>query len=340
MKKKIIIISSLIILLTLLSYISVVLVSNRGKSNTELNDYAIGDTAAVDRIVVTMSNGFSIDLVRQSNGWTTKDGQCIQQEPVFNMLHTFKNIAIKAYLPENAIENIKNQISINYRKVQIFQYGKWVKTWYVGNSTADHYGTYVLLETKENGKNDAPDILEMKGLKGTIEPRFFADYRQWECTQIFANPKESIRQVEVKNYSNALKSFKISQESKGVFKLYLDGKLFTDYNPVKLDEYLHRFENVHYNMPNYELSKEQVDSVRHSQPFFKLTLTDAKNKIKTVTAFKIRLAEPDFDVFGDTTWYDPNNMWGLLDNGELVKIQYYVFDKLAVDHSFFKNPHE
>ena len=340
MKKKVIIISSLIVLLALLSYISVVLVSNRGKSNSELNNYAIADTAAVDRIVITMSNGLSIDLRRADNIWTTKDGQCIQQEPIFNMLHTFKNIAIKAYLPENAIANIKNNLSINHRKVQIFQHGKWVKTWYVGNSTADHYGTYALLETVENGKSDDPNVLEMKGLKGTIEPRFFADYRQWACTQIFANPIETINQIEIKNYLNPLKSFKISKEGKGVYKLYLDGKLFADYNPVKLDEYLHRFENVHFNMPNYELNKEQVDSVRHSQPFYKLTLTDAKNNIQTITTFRIKLDEPDFDIFGDTISYNMADMWALLDNGELVKVQYFVFDKLAVDHSFFKNPDE
>jgi hypothetical protein len=69
-------------------------------------------------------------------------------------------------------------------KVEIFQNGEWAKTWYVGFSTQDHYGTYMLLETPDE-KSDLPVIMKVKGLAGIIDPRFFADKRKWVCTNIF-----------------------------------------------------------------------------------------------------------------------------------------------------------
>jgi hypothetical protein len=113
MKKRVLLLSIFALLIIGLAFFANNLLSNSGRSNTSLNDYAIEDTASVDRIKISMSNAFTIDLKRNGAHWETFDGNCIQQEPVNNMLHTFKNIAIKAYVPKSAIENTNKAISIN-----------------------------------------------------------------------------------------------------------------------------------------------------------------------------------------------------------------------------------
>lgn len=335
MKKRAFILILLLMVLGVLIYFSLNLIENRGQSAATINDYAIKDTAAVDRIKITMSNGFKIDVVRGKGNWTTKDGRCIQQEPIHNMLHTFSNIAIKSFIPEDAVQNIRERISINYRKVEIFQHGEWVKTWYVGSSTPNRYGTYAILETAEHGEYKTPNILEMKGMHGNIVPRFFADYRKWSCTGIFSAPKELIQKITFHNFEDSTKNFKIVRTGKESFQLFFNHKKVDQYNAVRLDQYLREYKNVHFNMPNYLLNKTQVDSVRNARPYYKISLTTTKGKTTSVITHKIKLNEPDYDILGTPTYYDINNMWAFLDNGKIVKVQYFVFDKLAVGYDFF-----
>lgn len=335
MKKRAFIIILLLAVLSVLIYFSINLIENKGQSNPMLNDYAIQDTASVDRIKITMSNGYKIDLVRGKGRWTTKDGKCIQQEPIRNMLHTFKNIAVKDFVPQDAVKNIRERISINYRKVEIFQNGNWVKTWYVGSSTPDRYGTYAILETASKGEYKTPHILEMKGMHGNIVPRFFADYRKWSCTGVFAVAKKDIQKIEFKNFEDSSKNFIITRTDKNTFQLAFNGNKVENYNKVRMDEYLRRYENVHFNMPNYILNKTQIDSVRNAPPYYKISVTNTKGKTTSIITHKIKLLEPEYDILGNAFSYDINVMWAFLDNGQIVKVQFYVFDKLAVGHDFF-----
>lgn len=338
MKNKILILVVFGLLLVGLSIYAARVVFNQGKSTEQLADFAIADTAAVDKIKISDSFGGAIELVRKGGQWETADGKCVQQDPVHNILHTFINIGVQSYLPEKAVNNIRNQISINYRKVEIFQHGTWVKTWYVGNSTSNHYGTYAVLETAEDGKSEAPVILEMRGLKGTIEPRFFTDYRQWQCTQIYSSSSENITSVKLQHYETPSLSFVVEQKGKQQFALKINGKEVTDFDKVKADEYFHRFQNVHFNMPNYWLNPKQIDSLKQTKPFYKLTVNDKKQGVISVSTYKIALAEPETDMLGDTSYYDLNSLWGILDDGSLVRVQYFVFDKIAVPPSFFLFP--
>jgi hypothetical protein len=195
----------------------------------------------------------------------------------------------------------------------------------------------VRLETPSNGLRDAADILEMRGLHGTIEPRFFADYRQWSCTDIFSLSPDKIKEINIQNFEDSSRSFTIKVEGKKC-SLAFNGKTIENYNKVNMDDYINRYKNVHYNMPNYLLSEQQVDSVRNTPPFIRISLTSVENKTTTVVCHKIKLPEPDYDIFGVPSFYDLNNMWAFLDNGDIVKVQYFVFDKLAVGADFFKMP--
>ena len=53
----------------------------------------------------------------------------------------------------------------------------------------------MLLEDSENGKSDIPVMMKIKGFNGIIEPRFFADARQWACTNIFSLSAQQIDEV-------------------------------------------------------------------------------------------------------------------------------------------------
>ena len=192
-----------LVVIGILGFFATNLVRNRGKSDTELLEFSINDTTSINKIKITEPNGMLITLVKNGNQWTDEEGNCVTQEPIVIMMETFKNIQFKGYVPEKSRQNIVKLMMASHTKVEIFQNGEWSKSWYVGFSTQDHYGTYMLLETPDE-KSDLPVIMKVKGLEGIIDPRFFADKHKWKCTNIFSIGLDDIAEVAVSNFERAI----------------------------------------------------------------------------------------------------------------------------------------
>lgn len=335
-KKKIIYLVALLILIAVLSFVSRNLLSNKGKSNTGLDDFLVADTASVDRLLLTQSNGYSLELKRENGKFVTITGDCIQEEMIDNILHTFTKIAVRSYVPKNSVENIRSNIRVNYRKIQIFKNGKWIKTWWIGNSTPDHYGTYALLETPEDGMSEIPVILEMRGLRGSIESRFTADPRSWVCTSVFSYAIEQIKEVSVKHNDRPEHNFKISRVGQGrAFKLTDYKNNSVVYDTLKMVRYLDLFKKAHFESVNYTLTQDQVDSLKRVKPWISVDLTLTDGKKVSLEAHRIKAEAGDTDLTGNPIEYDINRLWAIINKKQLVKLQYYVFDPIFIDIGYF-----
>jgi hypothetical protein len=335
MKKKSIILSSSIIIVAILAFFATNFVRNRGKSDTELLEFSINDTTTVDRIIITDAsmNRFEI-LKNKDNIWTDDKGNCISQEPVHTILETFKNIEFKGYVPENSRSSITKRMSSTHTKIEIFQNGEWIKSWYLGYSTQDHYGTYMLLETPQE-KSDLPVIMKVKGFSGIIEPRFFADPRRWKCTNIFSLEKEQIASIDVKFYDEPSRSFSVIKDGFNYTVKNQGIQLpFVDTNMVL--RYLTNYKKIHFDIVNYEYSDKQVDSIKKTKPFCILTLKETEGKVNKLKMYRIKgSGDVKIDDFGDSITYDPNRFWCLIPDGQLVKCQYFVFNPLLFGHIYF-----
>jgi hypothetical protein len=335
-RKKLISIVALLTVVGVLAIISVNLLSEKGKSNRGLDDFLVADTSSVDKLILTQSSGFSIEIVRDGFDWLTKDGSCVQEEMIDNILHTFTKIAVKSYVPQNSVENIRNNIRVSYKKVQIFQNGKWVKTWWIGNSTPDHLGTYALLETPGDGISEIPVIVEMRGLRGSIESRFTADPRAWMCTSVFHYAMNEIKSVTLKHAGAPEQDFSIIRTGSGrSFKVTDFKNNAIPYDTLKLVRYLDIFKKVHFESPNYTMKPEQIDSLKKTKPYYSIKLELTNGEKVSLQAYRIKAPEGDLDMAGNPIEWDVNRMWAVLTDGSLVKIQYYVFDPVFVDISFF-----
>ncbi len=335
-KKKLISLSILLVVVLALAWFSAYLLSGRGKSNLALDDFLVADTAAVDKIILTQSSGYSMELVRDGQNFVTSTGDCIQEEMIDNILHTFTKVAVRSFVPENSVENLRNNIRVNYRKVQIFQNGKWVKTWWIGTSTPDHYGTYALLELPGSGVSEIPVILEMRGLKGSIESRFTADPRSWVCTSVFNYAIADIQRISVKHSENGQDDFTINRVGEGrKFKITDYKNQAVNYDTLKLVRYLDLFKKAHFESMNFSLNPEQVDSIKQLKPWISLNLELTKGDKVRLDAYRIKAPEGDTDLTGEPIEWDGNRLWALINRDKLVKIQYFVFDPFFVDISFF-----
>lgn len=334
MKKIILLVLALCILVGL-GYWVVDLIGSKGKStNTEFFNFAIEDTASVDKIIITDFNSNSFELKRDGIKWTDKDGGCIVQENVQNIMTVLKNIEFKGYLPENSMKPTINRMAAASMKVEIFQNGSWTKTWYIGTATQDHYGQIMLLDSDEFGKSDQPVLMKVKGVNGIIEPNFYADPRKWMCTGIFALSIDKIKKVEIKNYQDPGRSFSVAKNGSS-FEVKQNGATLPAIDTLKAFRYLNSYKKVNFFLPNYVLNQKQVDSVLQTKPFGSLKLTEINGKSTYLKFFKI-IGEEVFDnEFGEVTNTDLNNFWCLLPNKQLVKCQYFVFDPLMRGDIYF-----
>ncbi len=333
MKKTLTLIIALFILVGL-GWYAFKLKDSSGISSTELIAFNIEEITKVNKFKITDPQARKITILKNGNEWTTESGECIQQESVNFILDAFKNIEFKGYLPENSRKRMVTLLSTQHTKVEIYENDDWSKTWYIGPPSQDHYGQIMLLDSDEFGKSDLPVIMKIKGLNGIIEPRFFADYRKWMCTEILTLEAKEIKAVDVKYIKEKSRSFSVKRVENN-FKVYQAGKELKQVDTTMIFTYLNRFKKLHFEGPNYTLNDNQVDSVKKSSPFAIVTITEQSNSKTKLKMFKVKTEEENRNEFGVMEPFDMDRFWCELPNGQLVKCQYFVFHPILLGHMYF-----
>lgn len=320
MKKLIVLIAGLVAVILLTFYAVNLQKQSKTSGDLSLIDFAVKDTAAVDKIEIYDSHmDWSFTLIRAEDGvWTDKDGNCVKQEIVEMMLETFLKITLKGYVPKGAIENMEKQMMSKHKKVDIYQKGKLYKTWYVGHSTSDHYGTHMLLETPKQ-RSDHPVIMGMKGFYGILGPRFVADPKVYRCSELFAFEREDIKKVKVVNNVNPSENFEVVQNTDGV-QAFSNGQPIENISKNDALFFLNGFKSIHFNQPNYTLSESDIDSMMQITPDYQLFIEGKKDEFSMDF---YRRPDPEVDRT-DTLILDTDYLWGVKNNGEVVRMQYFV----------------
>lgn len=334
MKKLIILLVSLIVVVGLGIY-ALKLYNNKGKSDTELIEFAVKDVEKIDKVIISDPFGRTFEIIKGADKmWTDKEGGCITQESVAFILDAFKNIEFKGYLPESSHAQYTKLMVTQNTKVEIFENGEWVKTWYLGPSSQDHYGQIMLLDDRDYGKSDIPVLMKIKGMNGIIEPRFFADPKKWMCTNIFRLSKSQISKIDVKFNEEKERSFSVTKNGNELH-VYQQNKELQNVDTAMIFRYLNNYQKIHFEKPNYELSPEQCDSVKRTTPFCVLTVTETSGKSTKLRCFRIKVKEVTAQGRAEYINNDHDRFWCQLPNGELVKCQYFVFNPLFLGHIYF-----
>lgn len=327
-------ISLLILLIGGLSWTASVLLERRGSSDAGSFDFAIEDTNRISSIEIRDPFGKTFVLKKLGENWVDGKGNCVSAPNVSFILEAAKMIEFKGYIPAKSQKNFVNLMTTQHTMVKFYVDGAWEKTWYIGPPAQDHYGQIMLLESAEDGLSDEPVMMRIRGLNGIISPRFFADAKQWMCTSIFTYTPEQIESVEVKNYEKNQLSFKV-RATGNQFEVTSIGKRLLFLDTSNVYRYLQEFRNVHFNSANLELSKKQCDSVKRSPKYATLRLKTKRGKMHTLHLHRIKSSELQRNEMGEMTPWDMNLLWAVLEDGTLVKCQYFVFNPLLMGHVYF-----
>ncbi len=321
-----------LIIFLLLAFAAIILYFSQ-KSGTiprELKDFALEDTASINKIYLAGKSGQEILLVRSNNHWIVNEKYIVRKDAIDVLLKTIKRMDIKSPVPKASFETVVKNLATEHTKVEIYtDQEKPKRVFYVGGSTADNYGTYMMLD-----KSSTPFVMHIPGFAGYLSTRFFLQETAWRDVSLFKYQFDEIISVQLENIRNPDESFIAINRGNNQFELnYLStDKSFTGFDTLKVKEYLSAFKKLSFERFVDELSPEEKDSIFRIEPEYIITLNDTEGLTTRLEAILRAALLPD-----ENFPYDPDRMYGRINKEEeLVIIQYFNFDPLFKDISDFK----
>jgi hypothetical protein len=328
--KKIYILASLL-LLAILIYTGI------GKgwfngSNPDLKDFAVKDTLAIDKIFMADRTGRSILLEKKAGKWWLNGTYEANKGWLNQLLNTIIHVQVKAPVPAGFRNGLIKTLATNHVKVEIYTNGTLAKTYFVGSSTQDMKGTYMLLE----GAKD-PYICEVPGFDGFLTDRYHLDETTWRSRKVVSFTPDSLEKVEVKYFTNPEWNFNL----KGPWAsptLSSGAQAMTNADTSMLRYYLGVFNELYAEAFGKTIPYLNCDSVSRTAPWCEISLTSA-GKLTILTIHKKSVDEQSRVQFmddGTPADFDTERYYAFINHGkDLYVIQDYVFGKVFRKYNDF-----
>jgi len=315
------------IILTFISLAFYFYNKNRGTLSSEIVDFAISDTANVDKIKLTNSKQKSLTLLRVDNKWLIDNVLDANEKLVHRFLTVLKLLEMRMPVPKATKHEIMEALFKKSTQVQIYQHNKLVKTYYVGDDLPDATGAYMILEN-----SDIPLIMHIAGFKGKISSIYSTDPKFWRSNVIFQYKPHEIKRVSMNIKEAENKSFTIVRDEKR-FTLYdYQGVQKNKFNLSSVERYLSYFERVRYEY--IEENTELRDSIKKQKSIHSISITNSKGEVNKISTFYILNSEKNKS--GQLT-FDFNKMYALVNNEtELVVVRFFEFDPILKDIEYFE----
>ena len=295
----------------------------------EASEFAVQDTSLVDKIFIADKDGNSALLERTGERYWKLNGlHFARKDAVDLLLKTFKRARVQRPVPKAELDNVNRLLAGRGKKVEIYQGGdRPVKTWYIGTSTQNHTGTYMVL-ADENGQLAAePFIVHMEGFTGFRSTRFFTEEREWRYTGVFDYPGASLNKVEIESV-DAHKVYSIASDSAGVISV-TGGRLVNRMDTLFWQDRFNLFRKVHLETYNNHLTETAQDSLlNRATPAFNLRAWSEGDSVPNQISLYWKAPVSDtYDDNGNLNQWDGARMYAAY-KGEVVLVQRFVFDPL------------
>ncbi|MBI3233771.1 MAG: hypothetical protein HYZ42_06980 [Bacteroidetes bacterium] len=244
-------------------------------SHGERRDFAVTDTAHVDKIYMTNKAGKEILLEKKEGIWMLNGKYEANNGWLKQLFETIYKVKVKSPLPKNAINPVIKNLSFEHVKVEIYINGEINKTYFVGGSTQDRMGTYMWIEN-----SDVPFICEIPGWEGFIQPRYNLEENTWRSRKDFAFDPSLIQEVSVKYNDPSKNGFIIQQNKDQVSIKNLSQSPLNNMDSLMAKYYLALFKEVHAEAFGMVFKEENSDSIRNSPYWCRMEI---KYQNKTVT---------------------------------------------------------
>ncbi len=323
----------ILILILVLGAIAAIfaLKNNRGTIKKELRDFAVQDTASVDRIFMVRKDFEQVTLTRNGDHWLVNGTHVAREEAIDILLKTLNRIRVKSPVNQAAFNNVVTMLATRNTKVEVYNKNKLIRTIYVGGPTQDQMGTYMMLEG-----SSAPFVVHLPGFVGYLSTRFFTNEAEWRSQTLFKSNFNELSRIEVLNNINPQESFVIEKDPSGKLDLFQHS---TGNRPSLLDTvgvnfFLSHFERFGYEFWVDSLPQARKDSLEAAVPMRTLRVSSTKGSTLQIEAHR-RYANGKLNMEGEPLVWDDERMYAWVNRKDWVVIQYYTYQKMFRDFSEF-----
>ena len=315
--------------------ITIVLIyrSNTSTIKRELRDFALKDTALVTKIFMVDKSNQSILLERGSHSeWVVNKKFPARKDAVDLILKTLNRMRVKSPVPKAAFNTVVRNMATSSVKVEVYTNGSSPeKVFYVGGTTQDYFGTYMMLEN-----SSTPFVMHIPGFAGYLSSRFFLDESQWRSQTICKYTFEQIASIKLLNNEHQDKSFSIESSGKNRYALRTTtGQDVALFDTLRVKQYIAQSKKLAFERFATEVSKEEKDSVFATVPIYTFLLTDRQGKETQIDAY-LRPNKRPGRILSDEYKFDIDRMFARINQDtNLVIIQYFNFDPLFIDIDYF-----
>lgn len=315
--------------------------NKKGTIKETLRDFAVADTASINKIFLADKKGNQVTLKRAADGkWMVNDSFAARPDAVEQLLVTMKRVDVKEPVSKAGQNNVVKRLAAKAVRCEIYQNDVLTKAYYVGTETQDQTGTYMILidlETME--PSEKPFVTYIPGFEGYLTTRYFTEVNGWKDRTVFSYRPDKIKSVKLETPFNPDLGYELKVNGLNQYELSLlkDHKSLPGIDTLAVKQFLSYFQQLNFESFEVEIKPSQIDSVLKSQPINILTVTDDKGQQNKVTFFARKPKhEGTFDAAGKPLVFDPDRMDALLNNGkDFVMVQYLSFGKVMPPANYF-----
>jgi len=300
----------------------------------ELRDFAVADTASIDKIFMVEKSNNQVMLTRGENGWMVNGKYPVRENAKNVLLKTINRLRVKAPVSKAAFDNVIRMLATRNTKVEIYSKGKLLKTIYIGGPTQDQMGTFMMLEG-----SSTPFVVHIPGFVGYLSTRFFTKEADWRSTVLIKSHFNEIASIMILNAAKPEESFELEKDPSGKVDLFnlMSNQRLPQLDTVAINFYISSFE--HLSCENYvdSLPAPLLDSLSNAVPMRTVVVKDYLGRETKIEAHR-RYANGKLDDAGNEMLWDDQRMFARINNKDWVVIQYFVFNKIFKNFSDFAGP--
>ncbi len=305
-----------ILITILIVLVSIFLINkhNYNKSTiTKENVFHIDNTSSITRIFLSDREGNIINLVKENNNWIVNEKFKVRNDAIITLLSTIKKIRIKNPVSNSAYKNVIKYISTTGINVEIFKGEKMIKSYIIGSNTPNHLATYMIMKN-----NNLPYAVHIPGFNGFLSPRYgiqnnILSENLWRSRKVFdLNPKQ-IKKIKYSDFNNIKNSYLLTNFP---IKVRNYKNNYINFDSIKVQNLLNSFKKI-----NCEAFKKNKKRLTNSRQIEELIIND-----DTLRTFQIS----DSLFIDRKDNYNVKRKFATLNNGDLMLIQDYVFNKILI----------
>lgn len=328
--KKMLFLGMLLLLVAIVFYFF----KDRNKSTLQTKDsnFAIADTAAIQKIFIADKGDKEILLERKSVGyWTVNNRYKARPGSMGILLETIKRIRPLYPVARAAHNNVIKNLASEARKVEIYTQNNEepAKTYYIGGTTLDRKGNFMLMEGAEQ-----PYAVHIPGFVGYFSGRFILEEELWRDRTVFSYRPEEIKSITLTYPMEPEKSFHlavINEQQVGLYKLQqAETQKPIPLQPAAALNYLQAYRFLACEAFNNDFTHK--DSLLQQAKKNILTVENKKGVKKSIDIYYMpvnKRSKTQFDKEGNRVLYDVDRYYAIMNDGkDHILIQQYVFGKV------------